>query len=152
VVRLPETASANARLLIRFGDERRELEHELPWTFEIASAERSVSAPRTPVFARGEAPRGGERGVVAWAEASRNGGGFRLLEAAGRALGIRDFRSGAGIAMPLLAPTSKGPILPSCALLSHPAGRAKRLVRPSTAEPRHEESIEPRERTCRINE
>jgi hypothetical protein len=89
---VPGVPSADVRLLLRFGDERRETVIELPQRFTIAATpdpllglvRRSALAPH-----RGEAARPGDRGVVAWAEGSRRGTGQRQVAAAGDAA-LRD--------------------------------------------------------------
>jgi hypothetical protein len=87
-VSVPSFPSANARLLLRFGDERREVEWLVPGGFTIRAAR--LEAPGLPdgVAAlpleeeRGEAARAGDPGVVFWAEGRRDGGEWRLASAA----------------------------------------------------------------------
>ncbi|HEY3569977.1 MAG TPA: hypothetical protein VGP73_18730 [Thermoanaerobaculia bacterium] len=84
--RVPDVATESARLLLRFGDERRETELELPHRFAI------VPAPVPPPVAglalarvapsRGEPARSGHAGVVSWMEGSRRGGSLRPVVAA----------------------------------------------------------------------
>jgi hypothetical protein len=83
---VPATPAADARLLLRFGDERREVAIELPQRFAIVA-----SPATTPSFllARvsptpGEAPLAGEPGVVAWVAGTRRGGALRQVVAAAR--------------------------------------------------------------------
>lgn len=82
---VPAIPTRDARLLLRFGDERRETYVELPQRFIIAEA---PWAP--PLFGgahigttRGEPALPGHAGVVAWVEGSRQGGSLRPVVAAG---------------------------------------------------------------------
>jgi hypothetical protein len=75
---VPHTPTSDARLLLRFGDERRETAVELPERF-------AISAP-------GEPARPGDAGVVLWIEGSRRGGGLRQV-IAGEASGLAAGRS-----------------------------------------------------------
>jgi hypothetical protein len=78
---VPDVPSADARLLLRFGDER----HERAWKVErrfriVPGADAGVSQlalgaalPVTRALAPGEAPLPGEGGVVSWVEGTRQG-------------------------------------------------------------------------------
>jgi hypothetical protein len=80
---VPGVPTSEARLLLRFGDERREVYLELPQRFAIAAApgtERAfalASVAATP----GEPALPGHAGVVAWVEGSRRGGSLRHVVA-----------------------------------------------------------------------
>jgi hypothetical protein len=85
---VPEFPSRAARLLLRFGDERRETSIEMPHRFVILpgvdgasriAATRSLTAPSYGV---GEPARPGEPGVVLWVEGSRRGGDLVRVESA----------------------------------------------------------------------
>ncbi len=86
---VPPVPTADARLLLRFGDERRETMVELPQRFSIAAS--PVAAAPTFLLeiqspARGERARldkddDDEAGVVAWVEGSRRGGALRQVVA-----------------------------------------------------------------------
>jgi hypothetical protein len=84
--RVPDVSTRSARLLLRFGDERRETELELPQSFAIAPA--ASPSPVTDLAltriapARGEPARLGAAGVVSWMEGSRRGGSLRQVVAA----------------------------------------------------------------------
>lgn len=87
-VSVPNLPSEQARLLLRFGDERREVEWLVPGVFTIRAdrlAARvlpdAVAAP-PPEGERGEAARAGDSGVVFWAEGRRDGGDWRVASAA----------------------------------------------------------------------
>ncbi|HEV7785831.1 MAG TPA: hypothetical protein VGQ28_10880, partial [Thermoanaerobaculia bacterium] len=81
---VPAIPTNDARLLLRFGDERHETTVELPQRFAIAEAPWAA-----PLFggARraalpGEPALPGRPGVVAWVEGSRQGGALRAVVAA----------------------------------------------------------------------
>ena len=87
---VPPVPTADARLLLRFGDERRETMVELPQRFSIVAS--PVAAAPT-LLLEIQAPARGERarldkddddddaGVVAWVEGSRRGGALRQVVA-----------------------------------------------------------------------
>jgi hypothetical protein len=85
---VPPFPTDHARILLRFGDERRETAVELPQSFAIAASPalfpvlektftlaRSASSPGEPALP-------GHAGVVAWVEGSRRGGSLRQVVAA----------------------------------------------------------------------
>jgi hypothetical protein len=73
-VELPPIPTHDARLLLRFGDERDEREVELPRRFEIAPAPLDPLSP-APLLAcdSGEPARPGLAGVVWWIDGDRDG-------------------------------------------------------------------------------
>jgi hypothetical protein len=82
---VPTIPTDDARLLLRFGDERHETSVELPQRFAIAEA--SWAAPLFGGGARlaalpGEPALPGRPGVVAWVEGSRQGGALHAVVAA----------------------------------------------------------------------
>ncbi|HEY0554948.1 MAG TPA: hypothetical protein VGG20_11820 [Thermoanaerobaculia bacterium] len=81
---VPPFATADARILLRFGDERRETVVELPARLAIAAAPLPATAflLSRQAFAPGEPARPGSAGVVAWVEGSRRGGVLRQVVAA----------------------------------------------------------------------
>src|SRR6202166_4310847 len=85
---VPGVASSDVRLLLRFGNERRETAIELPQRFTIAATPDPLLGllPRAAIARRrGEAARPGDRGVVSWTEGSRRGLRPRHVGGAGRA-------------------------------------------------------------------
>jgi len=80
---VPPIPTANARILLRFGDERRETAFELPERFAITAAPVAGPEEILPrarrVFAAGEPALPGHAGVVSWVEGSRRGGGLRQV-------------------------------------------------------------------------
>jgi hypothetical protein len=84
---VPEFPSRAARLLLRFGDERRETSIEMPHRFVILpgiegasriAASRSLASQ---AYQLGEPARPGEPGVVLWVEGSRRGGDLHRVAA-----------------------------------------------------------------------
>jgi hypothetical protein len=90
---VPGVPSADVRLLLRFGDERRETTIELPQRFTITAAPGPLVAALAPRASlarrRGEAARPDDAGVVAWTEGSRRGAGQHQV-VAGAAAGLRE--------------------------------------------------------------
>lgn len=84
---VPGVASDDVRLLIRMGDERREVGFEMPGRFAIARAgilfalRRPSLAASGGVARRGEAARPGDAGVGTWVEGGRRGENLRLRSA-----------------------------------------------------------------------
>jgi hypothetical protein len=73
---VPNFETESARILIRAGDERREIEIELPQTFVIQQdhARALTIAPLQVVEEkRGEPARPGDRGVIEWIDGNRDG-------------------------------------------------------------------------------
>jgi hypothetical protein len=79
--RVPDLPTEEARLLLRFGDERREVEMETPQRFAIRPGRIAGALPPRRSFSRGERPREGDRGVAFWVEGSRQGGRLREVAA-----------------------------------------------------------------------
>ena len=84
--RVPAAPTEDARLLFRFGDERRETAVALPQRFVIRTP--AVPAPlgdetfgvrRSSRRLAGEPALPGQRGVIAWVEGSRRGTGLRQV-------------------------------------------------------------------------
>ena len=88
---VPNIATADARILIRVGDEHHE--HELPLraSFSILSDEaRALVTPTTVVIEseRGEPARAGARGVIRWVEGTRAGEHVAVRSAERRAASL----------------------------------------------------------------
>ena len=82
-VRLPELPSDDARLLLRFGDERDERderEQVLPARYRIAAAGHPGVTWRWPRLGRGEPVHPGAPGVLVWVEGGRDGEGWSECE------------------------------------------------------------------------
>ena len=80
-VELPEIATDDARLLLRFGDEERELEVELPLRFRIDASRRERPWPARRAWHTGEAARPGLGGAIFWAEGDRDAEAVEQFEA-----------------------------------------------------------------------
>jgi hypothetical protein len=84
---VPEVVSEDVRVLIRMGNERREVGFEMPEHLAIGrpgpllALRRPGHAARHAATGRGEAARPGEAGVRAWVEGTRRGGNLRLRTA-----------------------------------------------------------------------
>ena len=88
--RVPAVPSADARLLFRFGDERREVPVYVPQRFVIEAPAAPAWLPDTTIDIGRRSPRvvgesalPGQRGVVAWVEGSRRGTGLRHVVGSG---------------------------------------------------------------------
>lgn len=80
---VPPIPTPDARILLRFGDERHETAFKLPGRFAIAASpvlESGLDLSRRAV-SPGEPALPGHAGVVAWAEGSRRGAGLRQVVA-----------------------------------------------------------------------
>lgn len=113
--RVPDFPSREARLLLRFGDERQEAEVEIPGSFTISAG--SGFPPVDPLppslrLSRGEPARPGDGGVVVWTEGTREGTGLREVfsQEAGQAWeGVEAARS---LILPVLWPAAGRAALP----------------------------------------
>jgi hypothetical protein len=70
---VPAVPSADARILLRFGDERRERTWQVGQRFRIEAAPAGELIPSATALEPGEAPLPGEPGVVSWVEGTRQG-------------------------------------------------------------------------------
>lgn len=88
---VPNVETEKARILLRAGDERREIELELPQTFAIRPDRALAMAEEDRELIeeeRGEAAREGDRGVVEWVDGERDGTGLVERDAFDRRLTI----------------------------------------------------------------
>ncbi len=88
---VPNVPTSEARLLLRFGNEREEHEILLPQTLRIERGEDAVWTPRR--YGVGEAARAGAAGTIAWSEGDRTGHGSRNVEAAPLDAGLAGARA-----------------------------------------------------------
>jgi len=151
-IRLPDIPTREARLMFRMGNERRELEIELPWTFEIIDARNRVGVSRSRAFDRGETARDGEQGVVAWVEGGRDGSGAVEVAADLAHPGMRSVGANAGLAIAAIGTGSRTYSFSLCALFSHPVTEAAASARTSAPVEARSSSLDPRRSTCRQNE
>jgi hypothetical protein len=92
---VPNVASDDARILIRAGDERREIELELSRSFVIEE-DHARARTATPLAVdedkRGEPARAGDRGVIEWIDGDRDGGHLTPRSALQREVVLREAR------------------------------------------------------------
>jgi hypothetical protein len=151
-VRLPDVASGEARLMFRMGNERRELEIELPWTFRIVAAERREAAFRNRAFVRGEAARGAEQGVISWVEGGRDGSAAREVATEAGTSGIRSVSASSDVALAALGPAPRQQRLPLCAPFSHPETEVAEGTETQAFDEAPARAVSPLQATCRRNE
>lgn len=138
--RVPGFPSRDARLLLRFGDEREETEVDVPGSFTIAARRDGfVPDPLPPAIrlSRGESARAGEGGVVVWTEGSRDGAGLREVASQETAQEWQGVQAGRSLLLPLLWPASGREDLPppEAADLDRPEAAGERIPA-ETAAPR----------------
>ncbi|MBV8201688.1 MAG: hypothetical protein JOZ15_13785 [Acidobacteria bacterium] len=156
---VPSVASADVRLLLRFGDERRETAIELPQRFTIAAAPGPLLAPLLAIEPRaslarhpGEAARPEDAGVVAWTAGSRRGTGRHQVVVAAAAVreGLRQPGPGRQAVALSVRPVESGPPAPAReTAASPPCGAA---VAPARARQAPLPPIDARLQTSRLNE
>lgn len=116
---VPAFPTREARILLRFGDERREVEVETPHRFSIAPGAASWPA-RQPAYqkvtlSRGEKARSRDPGVVVWIEGARDGSGLREVVTDTKVCSLRSVEPARLPWIPLLWPS------PNRTLLAAPA-------------------------------
>lgn len=119
--RVPDLPTREARLLLRFGDERREVGMEAPQRFSITPAAFPTPRTRVRVLSRGERARDGEQGVVVWVRGSRSGGGLREVVAWEPGAEMRGVRPTGRLLLPPGAPVSSREEIPPPSLAPEPA-------------------------------
>ncbi len=141
---VPAIPTADARLLLRFGDEREEeTSIVLPQHFSIAAsapaAETGFTLARVAP-ARGEPALPGHAGVVAWVEGSRRGGEMRQVVAAERPdvrarLGLPETRAEAAVLAAGQAPLPIPRLIRGGSAQAPPANRGSPLAEPGEVPP-----------------
>jgi hypothetical protein len=91
--RVPSFPTRDARVLLRFGDERREVEVAPPHRFAIVPG-LGVSPTSWISLSKGERARPGDDGVVFWVEGARDGSGLREVMAEEADLSFRSVETG----------------------------------------------------------
>jgi hypothetical protein len=141
---VPSIPTPDARVLLRFGDERHETAVELPGRFAIAGSpalESAFNVSRRAASA-GEPALPGRAGVVTWVEGSRRGGGLRQVVAEAppdlrERIAPPEIRGEAAVLVSgPMPPQSPGPLLWDRANTAPLAGRRTALARPGTSPPR----------------
>jgi hypothetical protein len=141
---VPSLLTPDARILLRFGDERHETAVELPGRLAIAA---SPVLESSFLFSRraaspGEPALPGRAGVVAWVEGSRRGGGLRQVVAEAppglrERLAPPEVRGEAAVLVSgPMSPQSPDPLPADRADAAPPAGRRAALARSGTSPPR----------------
>jgi hypothetical protein len=112
---VPAAPSADVRILLRFGDERRERTWTATQRFRIVAAPDGGGQflPEAHAIVPGEAPLPGEPGVVSWAEGTRQGAARRQVTYGAPAtlsgLDLPVLAHGAGMAATKTVTTSPAP-------------------------------------------
>lgn len=120
--RVPDLPTRDARLLLRFGDEEREVGMEAPQRFSIAAGAFRPWAPGWRL-GRGERAREDGEGVVVWVEGSRAGGDLREIVAWDATASFEGVRPAGLLVLPLGVPISPREELPPPPLSPEPAPR-----------------------------
>lgn len=113
--RVPAFPSRDARLLLRFGDEREETEVDVPGSFTISVDRGRFSPDSVPPslrLSRGESARPGAGGVVLWTEGTRDGSGLREVASGETSREWRRVHAARPLLLPLLWPSSSREALP----------------------------------------
>jgi hypothetical protein len=131
---VPNLETESARILIRAGDERREIEIELPQTFVIRRdhARALTAAPLHVVEERrGEPARPGDRGVIEWIDGNRDGSHLTPRNALQRPVTLCATSTLEERSEPLEKPgvrSHSAPSEDSTRLLTTPSSRGTRVV------------------------
>jgi hypothetical protein len=108
--RVPDLPTPAARLILRFGNERKEIEMASQGSFSIVAGSAAPEVrPGRQAFRRGESARPNERGVVAWVEGSRGGSGLHEVFAAEWPDAVRSASPAGWLYVPLLGPSPSLP-------------------------------------------
>lgn len=134
--RVPGFPTKDARLLLRFGDEEREVEMEAPQRFVIVGDLRAWKPPPGRVLARGERARENGQGAVVWVEGSREGGDLREVVSWGAGASLRRVEPAGTLWMPLLAPGPAQDGVPPPAVSAEPAPLPRPRPRAEASAPR----------------
>lgn len=90
---VPPIESDDVRLMLRFGDERREVGYVLPHALRSVVPVGVWTPPPAPAIGPGEAAHSGVPGVVLWAEGGRNGRRVEVRSASCAPSGLRAKRT-----------------------------------------------------------
>ncbi len=134
--RVPGFPTRDARLLLRVGDEEREVEMEAPQRFVVVGDLRAWRPPPGRVLGRGERARENGQGTVIWVEGSREGEDLREVVSWSPGMSLHRVEPAGSLWMPLLAP---GPIqhsLPPPAISAEPLPLPRPHARTETRTPR----------------
>jgi hypothetical protein len=121
---VPAFPTRDARILLRFGDERREVEVETPQRFTILPGRASWPADLKITLSRGEKPRPNDPGVAVWIEGERDGSGLREVVAETETCAMGSVETARLPWLPLLWPS------PNRTVLAAPAVASEALATP----------------------
>lgn len=122
---VPPLPTRSARVLLRFGDERREVEVETPQRFSILAGGPSAWDPAQRVaLSRGEKARPGQEGVVFWVHGTRDGSGLRQVAAVPVSPSLRSVSQSSLLLLPLFWPARDRVGLPAPAVEGEPIAAA----------------------------
>lgn len=102
---VPGFPSREARLLLRFGNEREEVETEIPGSFAISAGPGLPPVDPLPPsvrLSRGESARPGDGGVVLWTEGTRDGSGLCEVISHGPETAWEGVQSARSLLLPVL--------------------------------------------------
>lgn len=136
--RVPDFPSREARLLLRFGDERTEAEAVIPGRFTISAAPSLPAPDLLPPsvrLSRGESARPGVGGVVLWTEGTRDGTGLREVFSQESETAWEKVQAARSLLFPVLWPAPGRAALPppEIADLDRPAAAGERAVAETAA-------------------
>lgn len=117
---VPSLPTRSARVLLRFGDERREVEVETHQRFSIVAGGPATWMPLRTALSRGEKARPHEEGVVFWVEGARDGSGLRQVAVTPFSLSLRAVESPSLLLLPLFWPARERAGLPARAAAGEP--------------------------------
>ncbi|HKI01994.1 MAG TPA: hypothetical protein VKK31_08445 [Thermoanaerobaculia bacterium] len=115
---VPAFPTRDGRILLRFGDERREVEVETPQRFSIVPGTAAWPADLKITLSRGEKARPQDPGVVVWIEGARDGSGLREVVTETEVCSVRSVETGRLPWLPLLWPSPNRTVLAAPAVAS----------------------------------
>ena len=149
---VPEIPTSQARLMMRFGDERQELEFEFPGIFEIRPARRAVPEWTQVARGRGESARDGDLGVASWVVGSRAGHGARRVVAGKSGTQLEGIETCGFAGLLQVGPLPVPPQAVPASSSTHPFAALFPAPPRAPAAPPRASTLEPFRRTCRQNE
>lgn len=126
---VPRLPSKDVRILLRLGDERREVPVELPVRLAIGGGAGPLLSGAVTAVGDGERPRRGDLGVVAWVAGTRRGGRLETVVAAPPVQGLAGVRPPSWARGPAAAEGGNEPPRPA-----PPAPRTGAAARPAPPE------------------
>ncbi len=150
---VPRLPSEDVRILLRLGDERREVPVEVPLRLAIAGGAGPLLSGAGTTLAAGERPRPDDLGVVAWVAGSRRGERMETVVSAPPARGLGGVRVPSGARLAAAAEGGNEPPRPAPpAARTGPASRPAAPCRTLPADPRSTPARSILLQTARLNE